>query len=149
MTQFSLFDEPAPVAAPLYGSNRPLPPAIRQPPAIIMHGQAIDDTYPLGLKPLRVINPDWLEVLITEEQFADAKAISDPNDSDDFILLKMLVERGVRSDPCTDHTIAELYRYVAGQYIIRKRTVPGYRLTCRQSPLPPKKDNTAPPDNPL
>lgn len=115
-----------------------MPVVLRQPPAIVTAGQPVEE-YPLGLKPLRVINADWLEVLITNEQFDAAKSMCSPQDSDAFIMLKMLEVRKVRCKPCTDNIIRELYGYVEAPFIIRKRTVPGFAITCRQGPAKQRK----------
>ena len=133
MTQFDLFAEPAVeiVAAP-----ETVRPAIPQPPAIVMEGTDIPDN-PLGLKPLRVINADWLEVKVTDAELIAEQAKYPAETSDQYVMLKMLEQRGVRmSSTCTDTSLRYLYDYVSAPFVIRKRTEPGFAITCRQGPAP-------------
>lgn len=131
MSQFDLFAEmeaPAPVA-PIH-----VLPAIRQPPAIVMANAIPAEEYPLGLKPLVVIYADWLEVKITDAEFDAERAMAPAGASDEYVMLGMLIARGVRARPSTNLRLDYLYTHVAGPFNIRRRTVPGYTIICHQGP---------------
>lgn len=146
MSQFDLFAAPeAPATAPVLvpaptgWGTQPQPaalaPALRQPPAIIKEGEAWETDVP-GLKPLRVIKSDWLEVKISTEHFIKARTFYGSECNDDFVLLQLLEQAGVRmAMPPDDPAQAKrVYDYVASPFVIRRGTVPGYAITCRQPP---------------
>jgi hypothetical protein len=103
-SQFSLFADPEPAL--------PVPPS--------------------DLPPLRRINPDWLDVKITDEEFATEREQHSPEATDDYVMLKLLEARGVRTKPCNHHDLPYMYDYVEEPFVIRKRTMPGFAVTCRQ-----------------
>lgn len=89
---------------------------------------------PVDLPPLRPINPDWLDVKITDAEFAAEREQYGPQVSEAYVTLKMLEARGVRTKPCSDRNLPYLYDYVEEPFVIRKRTLPGFAVTCRQAP---------------
>lgn len=106
MSQFDLFSELGPASAPI---------------------------APVELPPLRRYHADWLDVKITDEEFA-VECAKNQGMSDDLVMLTMLAARGVRTLPCDDQNIPYLYDYVAAPFVIRKHTMPGFAITCRQAP---------------
>lgn len=107
MSQFSLFAEPE--------SAAPAPVA--------------------ELPPLRRYNADWLDVKITDAEFADEREQYGPQTSEAYVMLRMLAARDVRTIPCSDLNLDHLYDYVEAPFVIRKHTVPGFAVTCRQPPI--------------
>lgn len=135
MSQFSLFDEPQvdvtppPAVAPLV--------QLKHPPAIVRAGAEIEANA-LNLRPLKAFNADWLEVRITDAQFNAARAQYGMQVSDDYVMLQVLADSGVRCKTNAPTNLAYLYDYVIGPFVIRKRTEPGFAVTCRQAPTQEK-----------
>jgi hypothetical protein len=130
VNQFDLFAEPAagPIEAPA-----PARQAVPQPPAIVKEGTVLPEN-PLGLRPLKTVGADWLEVKITDAEL-DAEMPKHPGASDQYVMLQMLVARGVRIEkPCDNLQTDYLYEYVAAPCVIRKQTEPGFAITCWQAP---------------
>lgn len=85
----------------------------------------------MDLPPLRPINPDWLDVKVTDAEFDDEMR-KHTDASDQYVMLLMLEQRGIRTKPCTDTKLDYLYDYVDGPFVIRKRVAEGFAVTCRQ-----------------
>jgi hypothetical protein len=130
MSQFSLFDDPVPVASP---APTAAPEHVPQPPAIVRAGTVVD-SHPAGLKALRILPEDWVDVVITDEEFAARRPQFGPECSDDYVMLEMLEDRGVRVRPRENTTMRELYQWVEGDFIIRRRTLPGITVLVWQGP---------------
>lgn len=142
MSQFDLFADPVeptpPPPNPVQAkrkqpSPQPIKPSIPQPPAIVIEGADVP-AHPAGLKPLRVIPNGWKEVVIIEEEFAARRPDFGSDCSDDYVMLAMLEERGIRCKPreCTD--MQELYGWVDAPAVMRRRTVSGVAVNVRQAP---------------
>lgn len=121
MSQFDLFAEPTP------------PSVVMRPPAIIIEGDRVDE-HPLAILALRTVHSDWLDVKITDAEFAAAREQYSSEVTDDYVMLKLIEARGVRTKPCSDRNLPYLYDYVEAPFVIRKRTAPGFAVTCRQAP---------------
>jgi hypothetical protein len=52
-------------------------------------------------------------------------------------MLQLLRERGVRIKPCSHTNLADLhfYSHIEAPAVIRKRTEPGFAVTCHQGPV--------------
>lgn len=141
MSQFDLFAAPVEVPTPpaktvqarRKPTAEPVKLAIPQPPAIIRAGTELPPN-PLGLKPLLTIPDEWLEVTITEEEFAARRLDFGPECSDDFVMLGMLEALGIRCKPREVSNMQELYGWVDGPAVMRRRTLPGIAVTVRQAP---------------
>lgn len=128
MSQIDLFADPEPVAVETEPEVTQ-----EQPPAIVKVGASLPPNA-LGLKPLCYIPQDWHEVMITDAEFDAERAVHATHVSDQRVMLHMLEQRGIRTKPCTDDALSYLYDYIDGCATIRKRTVPGFTITCRQEP---------------
>lgn len=139
MSQFDLFGNPVatPPVQPMQTRHKQpaekIKPTISQPPAIITAGTELPSN-PLGLKPLRIAPSDWIEAAISEEEFAARRPDFGGECSDDFVMLAMLEERGIRCKPRERTDMAELYGWVDGPAIMRRRTVPRIAVNVRQAP---------------
>lgn len=108
-------------------------PQMETAPAIVRQCE-MKAEYKDGFRPLMVLRDEWVETRVTMKDFAIARRQYGPDVSDDYIMLGMLEVAGVRVNPCNDTKIRELYAYVDGPFIIRKRTIPGFAIVCWQLP---------------
>lgn len=111
-----------------------MPAKVPQPPVFARVGEEFPENE-LGLKPLRVINADWIEVKVTVDEFKAEKARYPADVSEHAVMLNMLVDRGIRiTRMCLDKRTDYLADYLAGPCVLRRWTEPGFAVTCRQAP---------------